>query len=118
LPELVWLYLTALLYDRTAANCVALADALAAVSHDRLTRLLQGDWSGQRLLELAVRTLFTWARGYLIIDDTVIPKPFATAIKGLAWVFSSQEHKPVYGLSLVLLVWTNGTRRIPLGMQL
>jgi putative transposase len=48
----------------------------------------------------------------------VIPKPFATAIEGLAWVFSSQERKPVYGFSLVLLVWTNGTLRIPLGIRL
>jgi Transposase DDE domain len=48
----------------------------------------------------------------------VIPKPFATAIAGLAWVFSSQERNPVYGLCLVLLVWTEGTLRIPLGMLL
>jgi putative transposase len=118
MPELLWLYLTALLYYRTSATCVALAEALETVSHDRLTRLLRSDWSGQRLLELALRTLFVWERGYLIIDDTVIPKPFAMAIEGLAWVFSSLERKPVYGLSLVLLVWTNGTLRIPLGMRL
>jgi hypothetical protein len=48
----------------------------------------------------------------------VIPKPFAAAIEGLAWVFSSVERKPVYGLSLVLLIWTNGRLRIPLGMRL
>jgi hypothetical protein len=113
MPELLWLYLTALLYYRTSAGCVALAEALQTVSHDRLTRMLQGDWSGQTLLEPAFRTLFVWERGYLILDDTVIPKPFATTIDGLAWVFSSQERKPVYGFSLVLLVWTNGTRRIP-----
>jgi hypothetical protein len=83
-----------------------------------LTRLLQGDWSGHTLLELAVRTLFVWERGYLIIDDTVILTPFAAAIEGLTWVFSSQERKPVYGFSLVLLVWTNGALRIPLGMRL
>ena len=118
MPTLVWHYLTALLYYRTSASCVALAEALETVSHDRLTRLLQTDWSGQRLLELACRTLFVWERGYLIIDDTVIAKPFATAIEGLAWVYSSQDHKPVYGLSLVLLVWTNGTVRLPLGMRL
>jgi hypothetical protein len=47
----------------------------------------------------------------------VISKPFATAMEGLAWVFSSQEHKPVYGFSLVRLVWTDGTRRVPLGMR-
>ena len=118
MPELLWLYLTALLYYRTSSSCVALAEALETVSHDRLTRLLQASWSGQRLLELACRTLFVWQRGYLILDDTVIPKPFATAMEGLAWVFSSQERRPVYGFSLVLLVWTDGRLRIPLGLRL
>jgi putative transposase len=118
MPELLWRYLTALLYYGTSASCVALAEALQTVSHDRLTRLLQAEWSGHTLLELAVRTLFVWQRGYLIIDDTVIPKPFATAMEGLAWVFSSQERRPVYGFSLVLLVWTDGQLRIPLGLRL
>jgi Transposase DDE domain len=118
MPELLWRYLTALLYYRTSATCVALAEALQTVSHDRLTRLLQAEWSGHILLELAVRTLFVWQRGYLVIDDTVIPKPFATAMEGLAWVFSSQERRPVYGFSVVLLVWTDGQLRIPLGVRL
>jgi putative transposase len=118
MPELLWLYLTALLYYRTSATCVALAEALQTVSHDRLTRMLPADWSGQRLLERACRTLFVWERGYLISDDTVVPKPFATAMEGLAWVFSSQERKPVYGFSLVLLIWTDGRVRIPLGIRL
>jgi hypothetical protein len=118
MPELMWRYLTALLYDRISASCVALAEALKTVSHDRLTRLLPVDWSGQILLERAVPTLFVWERGSLIIDDTVIPKPFATTIEGLAWVFSSKDHKSVYGLPIVLLVWTNGTLRIPLSMRL
>jgi hypothetical protein len=88
------------------------------VSHDRLTRMLQADWSGQRLLESAFRPLFVWEQGYLILDDTVVPKPFATAMEGLAWVFSSQAGQPVYGFSLVLLVWTDGSVRIPLGIRL
>jgi hypothetical protein len=118
MPKVVWHYLTALLYYRTSGNCVALAEALQMVSHDRLTRMLHGDWSGQILLERTFRTLFVWERGYLILDDTVIPKPFAAAMESLAWVFSSQAHKPVYGFSLVLLVWTNGMLRIPLGVRL
>jgi putative transposase len=118
MPTLVWLYLTALLYYRTAATCVAMSEALQTVSHDRLTRLLQADWSGQTLLERACRMLFVWERGYLILDDTVIPQPFATAMESLAWVFSSQERRPVYGFSLVLLVWTDGTLRIPLSLRL
>jgi hypothetical protein len=27
MPQLIWLYLTALLYDRTSVRCVALAEA-------------------------------------------------------------------------------------------
>jgi hypothetical protein len=45
-------------------------------------------------------------------------KPFATAVEGLAWVFCSQERRPVYGLPLGLLVWTNGLVRSPLGLLL
>jgi Transposase DDE domain len=118
MPKQVWLYLTALRYYRTSNSCVALAEAVETVSHDCLTRMLQADWSGQRLLESACRMLFVWEQGCLILDDTVIPKPFATAMESLAWVYSSQERKPVYGFSLVLLVWTNGTLRIPLGIRL
>ena len=118
MPTLVWLYLTALLYYRTSASGVALAEALQSVSHDRLTRMLQADWSGHILLESACRMLFVWERGSLLLDDTVIAKPFATAMESLAWVFSSQERRPVYGFSLVLLVWTDGTLRIPLGVRL
>jgi hypothetical protein len=66
-------------------------------------RMFQAQWSGHTLLELACRTLFVWERGDLLLDDTVIPKPFATAIEGLAWVYSSQDRTPVYGLSQVRL---------------
>jgi hypothetical protein len=40
MPALMWLYLTALLYDRTAGTCVAMSEALQTVSHDCLTRML------------------------------------------------------------------------------
>jgi hypothetical protein len=60
MPELLWLYLTGLLYYRTSGSCVALAEALETVSHDRLTRLLQGDWSGQTLLYKRQVALSAW----------------------------------------------------------
>ena len=63
MPELVWLYLTALRYDRTSGSCVALAETLETVSHDRLTRMLQGDWSGHTLLDLTCHILFVLSGG-------------------------------------------------------
>jgi hypothetical protein len=80
--------------------------------------MLQAHWSGQTFLEVACRTLFVWEHGDLIIDNTMLVKPCATAMEGLAWVFSRQERRPVYGFALVLLVWTDGRVRIPLGLRL
>jgi hypothetical protein len=117
MPALIWLSLTALLDDRPEAPCVAMSEALPIVSHDRLTSMLQADWSGQTRLESACRLLVVWERGSLILDDTVIPKPWATAMERLVWGFSSQARRPVDGFSLVLLVWTDGTRRIPFRMR-
>jgi hypothetical protein len=39
--------------------------------------MLNGDWSGQTLLDWALRLLFVVVRGYLIVDDTVVEKPHA-----------------------------------------
>lgn len=71
-----------MLYYRTIASCMALSEVLKTVSHDRLTRLLQADWSGHTLLELACGTLFVWERGYLIIDARPFPSPLPPQLKG------------------------------------
>ena len=56
MPRLVWLYLTARLYDRTSSRGIALAEVWATVAHDRLTRMWQAYWLGQRRLAYALRT--------------------------------------------------------------
>lgn len=67
----------ALLYFTNITTCSAMADALDSTSHDRFNRLLQGSWSGHTLLNLALRALFMVVGGYLILDDTVLEKPYA-----------------------------------------
>jgi hypothetical protein len=94
-----------------------MGEAWPHVSHDHWTRILQADWAGQTLLEHACRLLCIGERGHLILDDTVIAKPFASAMESLAWVVSSQERWPVSGFSLVRRIWTNGMLRIPLGLR-
>jgi hypothetical protein len=108
----------ALLYFTNLTTCSAMADAFDSASHDRLTRMLQGTWSGHTLLNLALRALFTVAGGYLILDDTVVDKPYARLLGEAAWVWSSKQRKVVFGVSVVLLVWTDGQVRIPLAFRL
>jgi hypothetical protein len=61
--------------------------------------------------------LFTVAGGYLIIADTVVEKPYARRLGEAAWVWSSKHSKVVFGVSVVLLVWTDGQVRIPLAFR-
>ena len=117
MPALLGLSLTAWLYERTAGRGVALAEALESVSHDRLTRLLQGDWSGHTRLERVFRPLVVSERGSRLSEETGIPQPCATASESLAGVCSRQERQPVDGFSRGFLVWTHGPRRIPLGLR-
>jgi putative transposase len=117
MPEPLWVYLMALLYFTNITTCVAIADAFDSASHDQLTRMLQGTWSGQTLFNLALRILFTVAGGYLILDDTVVEKPYARLLGEAAWVWSSKHRQVVFGVSVVLLVWTDGQVRIPLGYR-
>ena len=117
MPEPLWIYLMALLYFTNMTTCSAIADAFDSVSHDRLTRMLQGTWSGHILLDLALRLLFTVAGGYLIVDDTVVATPYARLLGEAAWVWSKKDRKVLFGVSVVLLVWTDGQVRIPLACR-
>ena len=117
MPEPLWIYLMALLYFTNITTCSAIADAFDSASHDQVTRMLQGPWSGQTRFNLALRILFTVAGGYLILDDTVVEKPYARLLGEAAWVWSSKQRQVVFGVSVVLLVWTDGQVRIPLGYR-
>jgi hypothetical protein len=117
MPKPRWTYLIALLHFTKVSACSTIAEIFPKASHDCLTRMLNGDWSGQTLLDWALRILFLVVGGYLIVDDTVVEKPHAKRLNEAGWVWSSKRNKAVYGVSVVLLVWTDGQLRIPIGFR-
>jgi Transposase DDE domain len=117
MPEPLWIYRMALLYFTHVTPCSAIADAFDSVSHERFTRLLQGPWSGPTRLALALRTLFRVAGGYLIVADTVGAKPYARLLGEAAWGWSHKDRQGRFGVSVVLLVWTDGHVRLPLALR-
>jgi hypothetical protein len=117
MPEPLWIYLMALLYFTKVSACSTIAEVFTEVSHDCLTRMLNGSWSGQTLLDRTLRVLFTVVGGYLIVDDTVVEKPHAQLLNEAGWVWSSKRNKAIYGVSVVLVVWTDGQIRIPIGFR-
>jgi hypothetical protein len=46
-----------------------------------------------------------------------VEKPYARWLEEAGWVGSSKRQAVVYGVSVVLLVWTDGQVRIPLGYR-
>ena len=66
---------------------------------------------------LAVRILFALMGGSLRLEDTVVENPAARLLGAAAGVWSNTQHTGVVGVSLGLLVWTEGHVRIPRGYR-
>lgn len=111
------LYLRGLLYRNTRTSCVSLALLCARVSHDTLRRVLyqKVPWS-RRLWECFVQGLVQTG-GYLVIDDTSWERCTRVA-DAVSWVWSSSVGKPGWGKPVVMLLWTDGQWKVPLGVRL
>ena len=110
-------YLMALLFRNTRTSCVSLALLCARVSHDTLRRVLSQKipWS-RRLWESFAQGL-VWKGGYLVLDDTSWER-FTRVADAVSWVWSSSVGKPVWGMQVVLLLWTDGKWKVPIGIRL
>jgi hypothetical protein len=110
-------YLIGLLYRNTRTSCVSLATLCARVSHDTLRRVLYSKvpWS-RRLWESFAQGLVRKG-GYLVLDDTSWER-FTRVAQAVSWVWSSSTGKPVWGMQVVLLLWTDGTWKVPIGVRL
>jgi hypothetical protein len=87
-------------------------------SHDRITRSLLKRFRWDHWVFLIIQRLFGLLYGgYLILDDTVIAKPYARNMQGASFVHSSVLNRTVYGYNIVFLCWSNGTITIPLAWK-
>jgi putative transposase len=89
-----------------------------APAHDSFTRLLNRLEPQPQALWDETRPLIRLDEGVLILDDSVLDKPFARHM-GLVGRFWSGRHKRVVkGIDLVSLVWTDGDTLYPCDYRL
>jgi putative transposase len=89
-----------------------------APAHDAFTRLLHRLEPDPHTLWQEVRPLVNRSHGVLVLDDTVLDKPYAKHL-GLVGPFWSGKHQRVVrGINLVTLVWTDGDRVLPTDYRL
>ena len=87
-------------------------------SHDRITRFLSSGFPWKKILLHLIQIWFGLLKGgYLIIDDTVLAKPYGKKFVQACFAYSSCLDKVVYGYHIVLLAWTNGFITIPLSFR-
>lgn len=115
LPLAMRFYLIGLIYRNSRMSCVCLA-SLVEISHDLLYRVLYLAFPySRRLWEWFAAAIVT--DGYLIIDDTVWSR-YGQKLEAVSFVWDSSIGKRVLGMNIILLIWTDGCRRIPIGLRI
>lgn len=116
LPAFILTYAKAILSAPWRFTLVYLS-VYAGKSHDFLTRGLKERYSWKQIFATVLngRTL---NQGYLIIDETDIDKSFSEKLPCLSWLFSNRKKKYIFGLHLVVMVWTNEVITIPIAWKI
>lgn len=84
-------------------------------SHDALTRTLRGKFRWITYYRWMVHVLFgNLSNGWIILDDTVLAKPFGKKFPQASVIYSSCLETYVFGYNLVFVCWSDGIKTIPL----
>jgi putative transposase len=84
-----------------------------APAHDAFTRLLHRLEPDSLTLWQEARSQVVLDDGILVVDDSVLDKPYARFIELVGRHWSGKHHQVVQGIDLVSLLWTDGDRHIP-----
>jgi hypothetical protein len=110
-------YLIALIYRNTRSSCSSLASISIHFSHDSFNRLLLSSFPWSRRLWELFSSRMILKGGYLLLDDTTWQRQTKSS-EAVSKVRSSTAAGVRLGMQVVLLVWTDGKRKIPISMRL
>ena len=82
-------------------------------AHDSFSRLLLRLEPDPETLWQEARPQVTLEAGVLVLDDSVLDKPYAKHIELVGRHWSGKHHAVVQGIDLVSLLWSDGDRHLP-----
>jgi putative transposase len=83
------------------------------MSHDSVNRWLSKNKLTPKIVWQNAAPLVDPAIGYLIIDDSVLDKPYSQKIPLVKKQYSGKHHGLANGIDLVNMLWTDGDKMIP-----
>lgn len=87
-------------------------------AHDAYTRLLHRLEPSSQTLWAEVQAEVQRTSGVLVLDDTVLDKPYARKMELVHHMWSGKHHRVVKGIDLLTLLWTDGDRHLPCDYRL
>lgn len=99
-----------------AARCQP--DLLKGPAHDAFTRLMHRLEPDSEALWSEVQPQVVRHQGVLVIDDSVLDKPYARKMELVTPQWSGKHKSVVRGIGLVTLLWTDGDRHLPCDYRL
>lgn len=107
------------------SNPNGIASKLKNICHDRIQNLRKDLYltATMVMLELFQQALTLMAttpphqQTMLILDDVLIPKPFAKCIQGAYWDHDHALNVPCFGIRVVVLLYSNGTLAVPVAFM-
>lgn len=110
-------YIEAMVKHFGKFNISSLARTYGKSSVDALTGFLHQDWDGQEELHYLIQRVHPLTEGYLVIDDTWLPKSFSAINPSVSKQYSGKHKVALMGMTVVMLLWTDGKWRIPLAIR-
>jgi len=92
-----------------------IAKTIGYVTHDALNRLADKLPMLCAQMAAGMTSLITgiYETGYIILDDTVVPKPFSRLVAGTYVDYDHTQKRHVRCHRIVVVIWTNGVIYIP-----
>jgi hypothetical protein len=82
-------------------------------AHDAYTRLLHRLEPDSEALWVEVQPEVRRTTGVLVLDDSVLDKPYAQKMDLVHHMWSGKHHRVVKGIDLLTMLWTDGDRHLP-----
>ena len=90
----------------------------APAAHDAFTRLLQRLEPDPETLWIEAKSQIDLESGILVLDDSTLEKPYSERNALVYRHWSGKQKAVVAGINLITLLWTDGTRCVPIDYRI